>query len=208
MVFVSQTICVTDPGTVTLLDVGSYTMTVDGQGSATGSYAFNLVQVSAPQIFDIQLGDTVALDAPSEGAGHIEEPGAIDIYRLPVQGGQEICFDELDGPCNISWSVSAPRGAAGFTNEVICVGDRASVVMPTDGICTITVYGQQSAVGDYAFTTSLRTVADLDGDCNVNAADLAMLLGAWGPCRGCAADLDSSGSVDAADLAILLGSWE
>ena len=49
--------------------------------------------------------------------------------------------------------------------------------------------------------------ADLDGDGNVNAADLAQLLGAWGPNPGHPADFDGDGNVDAADLAQLLGAW-
>lgn len=49
--------------------------------------------------------------------------------------------------------------------------------------------------------------ADLNGDGVVNAADLAMLLGSWGPCAACPADLDGDGVVTSADLAALLGSW-
>jgi hypothetical protein len=54
--------------------------------------------------------------------------------------------------------------------------------------------------------------APADLDCNgvVDGADLAILLGAWGPCADCDdcdADLDGSCEVDGADLAILLGNW-
>lgn len=49
-------------------------------------------------------------------------------------------------------------------------------------------------------------LGDLNGDGAVNAADLALLLGAWGSAGG-AADLDGDGSVGAGDLAILLGAW-
>ncbi len=49
--------------------------------------------------------------------------------------------------------------------------------------------------------------ADLDGDDDVGASDLAMLLGNWGPNVGHPADLTRDGSVGAEDLAILLGSW-
>ncbi|MDZ4754272.1 MAG: cytochrome D1 domain-containing protein [Phycisphaerae bacterium] len=49
-------------------------------------------------------------------------------------------------------------------------------------------------------------LGDLDGDGDVDASDLAILLGAWGS-RGGPADLDKSGSVGAPDLAILLGAW-
>ena len=52
--------------------------------------------------------------------------------------------------------------------------------------------------------------ADFNGDGSVNAFDLAVLLGSWGPCPDegpCPADLDGNGTVGAADLAMLLGSW-
>ena len=49
--------------------------------------------------------------------------------------------------------------------------------------------------------------ADLDGDGEVGASDLAQLLGSWGPCPGCAADFNLDGVVSAADLAELLGNW-
>ncbi len=48
---------------------------------------------------------------------------------------------------------------------------------------------------------------DLDGDGIVGTADLAMLLGSWGPCEGCPADFDGDGQVDAFDLAQVLGAW-
>jgi len=54
-------------------------------------------------------------------------------------------------------------------------------------------------------------VGDLNGDSVVDGADLAILLGAWGPCAGikkdCVGDLNADGGVDGADLAILLGAW-
>lgn len=46
---------------------------------------------------------------------------------------------------------------------------------------------------------------DLNGDGDVDAADLGILLGQWGTAGS--ADLDGSGSVDGADLAIFLGLW-
>lgn len=47
---------------------------------------------------------------------------------------------------------------------------------------------------------------DLNGDGQVDAADLAALLAAFGS-TGPAGDLDGSGSVDAVDLSILLNAW-
>jgi hypothetical protein len=55
-------------------------------------------------------------------------------------------------------------------------------------------------------------VGDLDGDGDVDLADLAELLAAYGTCTGDpefnpAADLDASGCVDLSDLAALLGNY-
>ena len=55
-----------------------------------------------------------------------------------------------------------------------------------------------------------QLTADLDGDGDTDAADLALLLGSWGPCPAegdCPADFDGNGTVGPFDLAILLGSW-
>lgn len=51
--------------------------------------------------------------------------------------------------------------------------------------------------------------SDIDGDGQVGAADLALLLGSWGICGGgcCSADLDQDGVVGGPDLATLLGAW-
>lgn len=51
--------------------------------------------------------------------------------------------------------------------------------------------------------------ADLNHDGVVNGADMALLLGAWGPCSSsnCPADINQSGVVDGADLSLLLGAW-
>ncbi|MCZ6651765.1 MAG: hypothetical protein O7D91_01915 [Planctomycetota bacterium] len=52
--------------------------------------------------------------------------------------------------------------------------------------------------------------ADLDDDGQINAADLAQLLGSWGQCDDCydcPADFNDDCAVNAADLAVLLGSW-
>ncbi|MCA9291813.1 MAG: hypothetical protein KDA25_11845 [Phycisphaerales bacterium] len=49
--------------------------------------------------------------------------------------------------------------------------------------------------------------ADLNCTGAVDPADLAILLGAWGPNRGDLADLDGDGEVGPADLAVLLSQW-
>lgn len=52
---------------------------------------------------------------------------------------------------------------------------------------------------------------DFNNDSEVNAFDLATLLGSWGQCPPapnlCPADLNCDGEIDATDLAFLLGNW-
>lgn len=70
--------------------------------------------------------------------------------------------------------------------------------------------GGDETYHDYMSLTVKQLVSctgDLDGSGAVDAADLAVLLGAWGDCAGCVADLDLNGTVDASDLAIVLGAW-
>jgi hypothetical protein len=47
----------------------------------------------------------------------------------------------------------------------------------------------------------------LNGDGEVDGADLGVLLSMWGPFSGCMADLNGSGVVDGADLGPLLARW-
>jgi hypothetical protein len=51
--------------------------------------------------------------------------------------------------------------------------------------------------------------ADLNGDRQVNGADLGLMLGSWGPCPSnpCAADLNGDNQVNGADLGLMLGAW-
>ncbi|MCA9291455.1 MAG: VCBS repeat-containing protein [Phycisphaerales bacterium] len=70
-------------------------------------------------------------------------------------------------------------------------------------------WNDNEAIGDpQSFTVSGASIlGDLDGDGDVDPADLAALLAAWGTCPGCPEDLDGDGTVGPSDLAILLANW-
>jgi uncharacterized membrane protein len=55
------------------------------------------------------------------------------------------------------------------------------------------------------FNESPTELGDIDGDGDVDAGDLAILLASWGGSG--AADVNGDGIVDGADLSILLGNW-
>ncbi len=65
-----------------------------------------------------------------------------------------------------------------------------------------------AAPGPFAFEISVEGGVPCQGDLNfdgqVNAADLSMVLGAWG---GAGGDLNGDGTTNAADISILLGAW-
>lgn len=60
------------------------------------------------------------------------------------------------------------------------------------------------ATGEVVCPTKPNCPADLTGDGLIDAADLSVLLGAWGTPKG---DIDGDGDTTSADLAILLGAW-
>jgi hypothetical protein len=73
--------------------------------------------------------------------------------------------------------------------------------------------------GDFLFSTfqggnrvlvvrgfEISCPADLNDDGLVDAADLGILLGAWGT-TGSSADLNADGAVNGADLSVILGAW-
>ncbi len=94
------------------------------------------------------------------------------------------------------------------TSPCINAGDPRFVALPdqTDIDGDPRVLGGRVDIG----ADEIGAAGDLDGDGDVDTADLVLLLGAWGPCddcNDCPADLDDDCVVGAADLVILLGNW-
>lgn len=86
----------------------------------------------------------------------------------------------------------------------------------TGQIDEVQLYDRALTIGEIKQLAGLEPLsADLNCDGIVNGVDLAILLGAWGPCPtptssgggACPADLNSSGNVNGLDLALLLGQW-
>lgn len=117
------------------------------------------------------------------------------------------------GPATLSGILQVSNGP-GFTpapGDEIVIIDAASLSGSFDTLTTCEAsdlfYTATKAIYVYGQDTGI--VGDFNGDGFVGAADLALLLGSWGPCTDlcCKPDLDQSGDVGPADIAILLGSW-
>ena len=164
-------------------------------------------------LFDIENGYHILAPSPARDAGDPDfaaAPGQSDIDGQPRVFGSRVdmgadvynCIDDdgdgivtichippgnPDNAHTISVSVNAlPAHLAHGDSCGPCEGD--------DGL--LFMAGESEAC-----------FADVNGDGVVNAADLALLLGSWGPNPEPPAAFDNGGVIDAADLAVLLGSW-
>jgi hypothetical protein len=139
---------------------------------------------------------------------------ADDVAGMTNQGSVWI-FERDD----LGWSATAQLVAAdggpsdyfgfslSFACETLAVGVRLDDVASATNQGTTRLWWIADDDGDGEpdlCSPTAGPTADLNGDGSVDAADLAILLGAWGSRD---ADLDGNGTTDAADLAALLGAW-
>ena len=69
---------------------------------------------------------------------------------------------------------------------------------------TLNAFGYFDDFAVAAVPPTVPCTADINADGTRDAADLAVLLGAWGTAAG---DVNGDGATDASDLAVLLGAW-
>lgn len=128
--------------------------------------------------------------------------GASVAYAATFNGEQDVWFLRLGEPdCNGN-TVPDAQDLAGMTS-FDCDGNG----LPDE--CDLAAGRLADSDGD-GIPDPCDDVGDLNGDGVINGTDLAILLGAWGPCPSgapCAEDLDGDGVVGPMDLALLLGSW-
>lgn len=111
-------------------------------------------------------------------------------------------------------------GAVSSGGVVMANGSVMIVAQPVGGIASSADYRVRFGIVhclSASVTIPPSCPADFDGSGDVEAFDLAILLGAWGPCPEpckegnpgdtCPADLNGDCVVEAFDLALLLGAW-
>ena len=126
---------------VTLDTTGQYTLVVDGSGSATGYYQF--------QIFDVPLAVPVAI-APGDLVGAtIDVPGEVDVYTFDGSAGQTLFLDQRVGHSyNFTWMLTDSAG------DVVVTGsfeDLRPVSLASDGQYRLLLDGNNSVTGFYEF---------------------------------------------------------
>jgi hypothetical protein len=134
------------------------------------------------------------------GAADFDHDGDLDI-ATSTSAGHSLTVLLNDGNGAFPSSMSFPADAPLYT---LTIADFNGDTQP-DVAAAAWGNGTGNAVAVFLNCVPVCD-ADLNGDGLVNAADLAILLGAWGS-GDRAADLDNDAVVGAADLAILLGAW-
>jgi hypothetical protein len=99
--------------------------------------------------------------------------------------------------------------------------EESAVLPPGSYIVSVTAHNLVNVLGtvveiaatcDFDLRFEALSPADINGDSQVDGADVGQLLAAWGPCGtcnpfGCSADLNGDCQVDGADLGLLAAEW-
>ena len=122
---------------------------------------------------------------------------------------EDITIDSAPASCEavVNYEDPAATDNCDSSPSVVCDPPSGSTFPAGTTPVTCTATDDCDNSGQCAFNVIISILADLDNDGGVGPTDLALLLGDWGPCVGCAADFNGDGVVGAFDLAILLGSW-
>ena len=189
----------------------------DDNGLDSGS-AYLFDTATGQQIGKLLADDGAADDRFGISVSISGETAIVGAYRDDDNGpdsGSAYVFDISDptNPAQIA-KLLPEDGAAGdqFGASVAISGTTAVVGSYGDndnGINSGSAY-----LFDAPCDSATPNQFDFDGDDDIDAADLAILLGSWGPCPEpcppsdtCPADFDGNCAVGPFDLAMLLGFW-
>lgn len=145
-----------DPGLIKLDAGGQYTIVIGGGiGYGIGVYSIKIWDVPSPDIFEIQIGDSISTNKPAPGAGMIETPGSHDIYTFSAAAGETVVFSVQKTPATgdtISWRLE-DENENEFFNTCLGCGDQ-QVTFEKDGTYSIIV-GSDTTSGMGAYEIRL-----------------------------------------------------
>ncbi|MGA1707571.1 MAG: dockerin type I domain-containing protein [Phycisphaerales bacterium] len=150
------------------------------------------------------------------------------VYESNCEGFLTFSFCQEEGG-SANWDTKMAVWTGTDCGDLVIAGcnddacDPLSSQVNVEAVCGVTYWiqiggynGNQYGSGTLAINCGGKTCGDppipgdLNGDGVVNGADLAIMLGCWGPVTSpacAAADIDDDGVVTGADLATLLGNW-
>ena len=138
-------------------------------------------------------------------------PGFLDARALALNNSGEVVGEAIpeDFEEEPNHAFLWTEGAMYDLNDLVVEGDELFLTSGEDINDRGMIVGQGRTPFGFihAYVAIPIVTGDLDDDADVDAADLAWLLIAWGPCADladCPADLNGDGVVDATDLGILL----
>lgn len=168
----------------------------DGPGSANASS----VALEPTSTFRVAIGGSTTGEWDRLGAGNpCTIGGTLDIRLVDLGGGI------YEPPVGKSFTILQASGANSIAGSFATV--LPSFVPGKVYHWSVSTTSTQSTIVTAKVADIVPCPGELTGDGVVDAADLAVLLGAWGPCPGCNADFDGDGAVGGSDLAVLLGAW-
>ncbi|MFZ9913897.1 MAG: hypothetical protein ACO3IB_00975 [Phycisphaerales bacterium] len=196
----------------------------DGTGAATGaSVAWS---VNNPwRIFSFPSSDTDRMRRGYLDSNTLSEI-VVTVSNVPYSNYTAVMYFGADGPDRIGTAAANDAAPIFFKTDATPSGvfnplirataaDQASAVRSSYAVfeglsgptCTMRLAEFGPNVGFMGFqivAENAPCATDLTDDGATNAADLSILLGAWGTAG---ADLNGDGTTNAADLSILLGAW-
>jgi len=174
---------------IPLPQTGTYTLRIEGLVlTNTGAYSFRLLSIPAAQTFDISIGDVVSDGVPASGAGNLEAPGAVDIYRFDGTAGQTIIFDALVGSTGqFNVYLFAPDGTQVTSNFYV----DWQLTLPQTGIYTLRIEGLQ-VIGTGIYSFQLLNVPPAPDEFTISIGDV---VSDGVPAAG-AGNIELPGSID------------
>lgn len=149
-------------GSLLALDAGTYTISVDGTGDATGDYRFRLLNV------ENGAGLTTGLPV----SGTLEEQGReTDVFRFDVTAGTDLYFDAqtLSGG-SAYWRLYDPEGQQVFSTRSFSASqDVPRLTAQKTGVYTLLLEGVVSNTADTSYTFTVEQVIDRTDTLTVGA---------------------------------------
>lgn len=131
----------TDEDTLLLATPGTYQLVVEGQGSGTGNYQFELVSVPEPTTTPIEIGQVTS--------GSIAIRGESDFYTFAAVAGQRVYFDAQVGSRLVfDWRLTNPAGGTVFSDDFT---DFDTLVLSQSGTYTLRLDAEGAGTGGCQF---------------------------------------------------------